>query len=186
MSWGLVILSGADWTEEHRAAHQGFHRFLDPHLERFPRVIWSEEQTWNGRHTYHDLLRQGLDPLQPLVIVAFSAGVVGALGLSWLWPGFLGLIAVDGWCVPLGALDLLPQTRRVARLSHDLETHWNGMLLGGGERQFYADPFVSHLQIWDQPQTVWGWTRQCSQPLRITAAEFLLDQITAFSGGVQS
>ncbi len=182
MSWSLVILPGADWTEENRVTNRGFHRFLEPYREQFPQVIWIEDQTWDGLNTYRYLLKQGLDPLQPLVIAAFSAGVVGALGLSWLWSGDLGLIAVDGWCVPLGSLDLCPSPRRVARLSHDLETHWNGLFFGRGEDGFYADPFVSHLQIWDQPQTVWGWTRQSSQPLRITAAEFLLDRIAAFSG----
>jgi len=113
-------------------------------------------------------------PLQcePVVFIAFSAGVVAATvaALTWQQRGgrVRALIALDGWGVPL------PDTIASYRLSHDEFTHWSSALLGAGRQSFYCDPPVEHLKLWRSPATAWGW-----QPLlpgwrsRTTAAEFM-------------
>lgn len=198
MSRALVILPGAGWSAASRSANLGFRRFLDHRLdrsldrhlddhrldrfrERRPQILWMEDQPWDGIDAYGQLIEAGIDPKSDLVIVAFSAGVVGAWVLQQLWPGGAAVIAVDGWCVPLG-LGIRRGSRSinpVVRLSHDLVTHWNGVGFGAGQAQFYADPFVSHLQLWGEPELVGGWGKQSTDPLpvRITAAEFLQGQI---------
>lgn len=186
MSGPLVILPGAGWTGLSRMANQGFAQFLQHSLD-LPFLFYGADQPWNGEVVYRDLLRRGIDPHISLTIVAFSAGVVGALQLSLLWPGVGNLIAIDGWCVPLGLLDGLGKTPRwsLSRLSHDLETHWNGTLFGPGQAQFYADPFVSHLKLWSDPQAVQGWGLTAgAEPSRITAGNFLLARIRQPRGNI--
>ncbi|MDY6785164.1 MAG: hypothetical protein SW833_21905 [Cyanobacteriota bacterium] len=108
----------------------------------------------------------------PLIFIAFSAGVVGAIAAAREWQRrgseVRALIALDGWGVPL--LGDFP----IHRLSHDGFTHWSSQALGGGEEGFYADPSVEHLALWRSPQTVWGW-RERGMGLRdrTTAAEFI-------------
>jgi hypothetical protein len=91
----------------------------------------------------------------PLLLIGFSAGVVGAASLASLWQGLGGsvvaLIALDGWGVPLGPC--FP----VHRLSHDPFTHWSSALLGAGQANFFASPAVDHLELWRSPQRVEGW-----------------------------
>lgn len=90
----------------------------------------------------------------PLVFVAFSAGVVGAIGAARLWQKQGGtvkaLIALDGWGVPMDA------NFPIHRVSHDYFTHWSSALLGRGLDSFYADPDVEHLDLWRSPQMVSG------------------------------
>lgn len=93
-------------------------------------------------------------PQQPLLIVAFSAGVVGAAAAAQLWQGQGGaiaaLIAVDGWGVPqLGEVPFY-------RVSHDYFTHWSSALLGPGQDSFYAEPPVDHLELWHSPGRTLG------------------------------
>jgi hypothetical protein len=89
-----------------------------------------------------------------LVVISFSAGVVGAIAAAWMWQQTGGqiqaFIALDGWGVPL--LGHFP----IYRLSHDYWTHWTSALLGSGSESFFADPPVSHLDLWRSPQTVTG------------------------------
>jgi pimeloyl-ACP methyl ester carboxylesterase len=109
-----------------------------------------------------------------LVIIGFSAGVVGAIGAAWAWR-LLGrtvkaFIAIDGWGVPLYG------DFPIYRLSHDHFTHWSSSLLGSGVVSFYADPAVSHLNLWRMPNRVNGWQvgdRVAHQ--RLTAAEFITE-----------
>jgi hypothetical protein len=111
----------------------------------------------------------------PILLVGFSAGVVGAITAAHLWQSLGGvvvaLIAVDGWGVPLVA------SFPVHRLSHDAFTHWSSALLGAGQTSFYAEPSVAHLSLWQSPQLVWGWSVQRDQSrsryCRTSAAEFL-------------
>lgn len=111
----------------------------------------------------------------PLVFIGFSAGAVGAIGAAWGWQmlggGVKAVIALDGWGVPLAG------TFPIHRLSHDNFTHWSSALLGSGEDSFYAEPPISHLQLWRSPQTVAGWWVHLSaavQPRsRTTAAKFV-------------
>lgn len=107
-----------------------------------------------------------------LAIIAFSAGVVGAIGAAWGWRWqrrtISALIALDGWGVPLYG------DFPIYRLSHDCFTHWSSSLLGNGTSRFYADPEVSHLDLWRMPHRVWGWqVGNCGDRSRLTAAEFI-------------
>jgi hypothetical protein len=107
----------------------------------------------------------------PLVMICFSAGVVGGIGAAWGWQQAGGTIkafmALDGWGVPLYG------DFPIHRLSHDRFTHWSSQLLGAGIDSFYADPSVEHLELWRSPQMAHGWWGQKSQLQRTTAATFL-------------
>ncbi len=96
-----------------------------------------------------------VSPQTPLFFLGFSAGVVGAMGvsLSHQQNGGLvkGLIAIDGWGVPL--IGGFP----IYRLSHDAFTHYTSQLLGRGQKNFYCSPAVSHLALWQRPDLAWGW-----------------------------
>lgn len=112
---------------------------------------------------------------QPIVFIAFSAGVVGAIGAAQIWQHQGGcvkaLFAWDGWGVPLWA------NFPIHRISHDYFTHWSSAVLGAGTDGFYADPAVQHLDLWRSPQTAIGWWTSAdpTQPAqRTTAANFLL------------
>lgn len=111
-----------------------------------------------------------------LVLIGFSAGVVGAIGAAWGWQAIGGrvkaLIALDGWGVPLVG------NFAIHRLSHDHFTHWSSGLLGQGRESFYADPAIEHLDLWRSPQAAWGWqisTQNLPNLVRTTAAQFLTD-----------
>ncbi|MCY7323349.1 MAG: hypothetical protein LH660_16470, partial [Phormidesmis sp. CAN_BIN36] len=111
----------------------------------------------------------------PLVFIAFSAGVVAAIGAARLWQKQGGtvraLIALDGWGVPLAG------DFAIHRVSRDRFTSWSSALLGGGDSDsFYADPAVDHLTLWRSPQTVQGYEMTANrQPHQIytTAASFI-------------
>ncbi len=111
----------------------------------------------------------------PLTFIAFSAGVVAAIGAARLWQKQGGtvcaLIALDGWGVPLGG------DFAIHRVSHDRFTAQSSAWLGGGDADsFYADPAVDHLTLWRSPQTVRGYrvvARQPSGTPSTTAASFI-------------
>ncbi|HEY9879985.1 MAG TPA: hypothetical protein V6D29_16140 [Leptolyngbyaceae cyanobacterium] len=94
-------------------------------------------------------------PPQPVVFLAFSAGCVGAIAAAHHWHYLGGTVgaffAVDGWGVPLAA------PFPVHRLSHDRFTHDTSRFLGSGHTDFYADPAVSHLELWKRFSQVQGW-----------------------------
>lgn len=112
---------------------------------------------------------------EPLIWIAFSAGVVGAIGAAWglysLHCPIQAFIAIDGWGVPLFA------PFPIHRVSHDYFTHWSSALLGTGGESFYADPPVEHLALWRSPNSAVGWSLppngSISSPQRTTAVEFL-------------
>jgi hypothetical protein len=171
MTLPLLLLGGSEICLAGKLANLSFRSFLEAHLpDKF--VIFSPPQpTWNSQHLQSWIQAQGIRSNTPLQIIAFSAGVVGASGLIAHW-SIRQMIAVDGWCVPLWHC---PQ---VVRMSHDLVTHWNGILFGGGKKHFYADPFVSHLDLWRDPERVMGWDLSCA-PKRISAREFIIQTISA-------
>jgi hypothetical protein len=109
----------------------------------------------------------------PVVFIAFSAGVVGAILAANTWQSLggqvLALIAIDGWGVPLfGNFPL-------HRLSHDYFTHWSSAMLGTGSHNFYAEPAVEHLTLWRSPQHVSGcYTKDAQTLTHLSAAEFLI------------
>ncbi|MGB5973168.1 MAG: hypothetical protein WBG38_07605 [Nodosilinea sp.] len=112
-----------------------------------------------------------LNAAPPLIIWAFSAGCVGAAALATYWQRHRGpvlaLCMVDGWGVPRD-----PEVP-VHRLSHDGFTHHTSGWLGTGDLDFYAEPGVPHLTLWQQPQAVAGWSVEAGHRKRLTAADFL-------------
>ncbi|WP_392478457.1 hypothetical protein [Nostoc sp. C110] len=122
----------------------------------------------------------------PIIFISFSAGVVGAIGAAHLWQLLGGsvkaFIAIDGWGVPLQG------NFPIHRMSHDYFTHWSSCLLGCGQNNFYAQPAVDHLSMWQcltkspsesTSQAVQGWWVDSSIEISppkgyLTAAEFLL------------
>jgi hypothetical protein len=107
----------------------------------------------------------------PLIFISFSAGVVGGITAANIWRLSGGhvkaFIAIDGWGVPLYG------DFPIHRLSHDYFTHWTSLLLGSGVDNFYADPPVEHLQIWENPNAVKGiWTNSLTQRY-LSVSDFL-------------
>jgi hypothetical protein len=96
--------------------------------------------------------------LNSLVLIGFSAGVVGAMGAAQILPSLgvqvKAVIAFDGWGVPL--LGNFP----IHRVSHDRFTDWSSTLWGRNDSSFYADPSIAHLDLWRSPQTAPGWTHE--------------------------
>ncbi|WP_239121448.1 MULTISPECIES: hypothetical protein [Spirulina sp. CCY15215] len=127
-----------------------------------------------------NFLNKNGDRSSPLLFLAFSAGVVGAIlaALAWQIQGgtIRALIALDGWGVPLAG------NFPLYRLSHDYFTHWSGALLGSGEQSFYADPGVEHWELWRSPNTVTGWHQTGNHKTRCYAHEFLLELLQPYDG----
>ncbi len=113
---------------------------------------------YSGFHLVQYLQKKGYKIPQKLIIIAFSAGVVAAITAAWqlqLQGSIIqGLIAFDGWGVPL--LANFP----IYRVSHDQFTHDSSVILGTGSMNFYADPAVEHLDLWRSPHLVQGWMTQ--------------------------
>lgn len=113
---------------------------------------------YSGFHSLHYLQEKCHKKPQKLIIIAFSAGVVAAITAAWQWQlqgnTIQGLIAFDGWGVPL--FGHFP----IYRVSHDQFTHDSSILLGTGTINFYADPSVEHLDLWRSPHLVQGWMTQ--------------------------
>ncbi|NEP81121.1 MAG: hypothetical protein F6K39_24970 [Okeania sp. SIO3B3] len=112
----------------------------------------------------------------PLLFIAFSAGVVGAVGAAWGWQLRGGqvkaFVAIDGWGMPVEG------NFPIYKVSHDYFTHWSWGHLGTVDQSFYAHPSVEHLEIWRSPQTTKGWwLHQNSIEVKtaspVTAAEFI-------------
>ena len=126
-----------------------------------------------------DFLERTFPVSEPLLLVGFSAGVVGAIAAAWAWQTRGGLIsafvALDGWGVPLyGSFPIY-------RLSHDEFTHWSSQPLGIGPDPFYADPPVGHLDLWQFPDKARGWQMQ-SDGLQATTAADVICRIIKASG----
>lgn len=114
----------------------------------------------------------------PVLFLGFSAGVVSLAAIAPLWQALggivLGLIALDGWGVPL--VGNFP----IHRLSHDRFTDWSSALLdvplaaARGDRfdgdRFYAEPAVAHLDLWRSPHRTTGWWHPASGTQRFTTA----------------
>ncbi|MGB7273143.1 MAG: hypothetical protein WBC69_07590 [Geitlerinemataceae cyanobacterium] len=128
------------------------------------------EERWGNKGTVPEL-----------VIIGFSAGVVGAIGAAWgwRWQGrtVKTLIAIDGWGVPLYG------DFPIYRLSHDYFTHASSSLLGSGWVSFYADPAVPHIDLWRMPDRVRGTqVGNTAGHSRLTAAEFITDILQRHGG----
>jgi hypothetical protein len=114
-------------------------------------------------------LGQSVSVTEPILMISFSAGVVGAIAAAWAWQlqggSISAFVALDGWGVPLSG------SFPIYRLSHDEFTHWSSQPLGMGQAQFYAEPGVGHLDLWRSPDRAWGWWLKEAQPRRVTAAD---------------
>ena len=113
------------------------------------------------------------DEVEPIVFIAYSAGVVGASLAARSWHRHYGrvkaLLACDGWGVPL--LGDFP----IHRLSHDYFTHWSCRFLGASQDSFYAEPAVTHLDFWRAPVEAQGWwLRSPDDRCGCNGAEFIL------------
>jgi hypothetical protein len=130
-------------------------------------VPYSQQWAFSSVHTVQ-FLHQTFPIAEPLVLIGFSAGVVGMAGAAWAWQQQGGtiraLVALDGWGVPL--YGSFPSYR----LSHDGFTHWSSQVLRMGQDPFYADPGVSHLALWRSPDRAWGWWHTEGQRERTNAA----------------
>jgi hypothetical protein len=108
---------------------------------------------------------------KPLLLIGFSAGVVGAMGAAQVFQSMGGqvkaLIALDGWGVPLAG------NFPIHRISHDRFTDWSSPLWGRNDSSFYADPAVAHLELWRSPQTAQGYAVEGDKRYPTTAAQFL-------------
>jgi hypothetical protein len=151
---------------------------------RRPAIVLPAEQypPWSGWHGFQ-FVYDRLSICNPkhtwqisLVWIGFSAGVMGAIAAAhlWQWLGgrVIALIALDGWGVPL----LAPFP--IHRFSHDAFTHHTSSWISTKALGFYADPAVTHLDLWRSPRTAIGW--QCSgegsQPVtRAIAADLLIE-----------
>ena len=128
-----------------------YHPYLD-NLLIFPT---DQYPPYSGFHLIHYLQGKFNVKSQNLIFIAFSAGVVAAVSAAMQWQRqggkIKGLIAFDGWGVPL--LGDFP----VYRISHDEFTHYSSAILGTGKLSFYANPAVDHLDLWRSPHQVQGW-----------------------------
>lgn len=117
------------------------------------------------------------EPDDAIVIIAFSAGVVGAISAARIWQRrgirIARLIAIDGWGVPL--FGEFP----IHRVSHNRFTHWSSLILGGNATHFYADPAVEHLTIWHSPESVRGIVESSNRTM--TAADFISEVVHAIA-----
>lgn len=154
---------GTDWTE---SCLRGLFPQGSP-----PTFLINQGLPYGAYGVINQLAQAQVAPNEPLVWLAFSAGVVAASAAATYWHhqggNVCALIALDGWGVPLAAD--FPSYR----LSHDHFTHWSSQLLGSGLQNFYADPAVPHAQLWQQPQWVQGWQVSGDQRRVTTAAVFI-------------
>lgn len=165
--WG----DGGDWTGSQKNSVKAVGQ------RTASREKASREKASRSAGILPPLVPRSSPPLPRLTWIAFSAGVVGALGCAqgWRWRGgtVQGLYALDGWGMPV--LGDFP----VYRLSHDRFTHVTSAWLGTGRVSFYADPPVTHWDLWRSPAQVMGW--QVSQgKQRQTAAEFIVAQLLLY------
>ncbi len=149
-------------------------RFPEPaRLERLEQPLIFPTQTSLAYSPVHvlEFLQRHCSIQSALILICFSAGVVGGIGAAWPWQQAGGKIqaflALDGWGVPLYG------DFPIYRISHDYFTYWSSQLLGAGVESFYADPAVEHLDLWRSPYTTQGWWVQAGQRQRTDAATLI-------------
>ncbi len=135
-----------------------------------PQVFPQSLPVYSPLHVF-EFLQHHCHVFDPLVVIGFSAGVVGSVGAAQRWQQHGGkiqsLIAIDGWGVSLSGQ--FP----IHRLSHDWFTHWSCQWLGPTEQSFYAEPAVGHLELWRSPAQTLGWQVQGHARTKMTARQFL-------------
>jgi hypothetical protein len=135
-----------------------------------PQVLSPSVPVYSPLHVL-EFLQHHCELTEPLAVIGFSAGVVGSIGAAGCWQQQGGqiraLIAIDGWGVPL--FGQFP----IYRLSHDWFTDWSCQGLGQTEQSFYAEPAVTHLDLWRSPAQTEGWQQQGQVRTKTTASQFL-------------
>ncbi len=135
-----------------------------------PQVLPQSIPVYSPLHVF-EFLQNHCNLTEPLVVIGFSAGVVGSIGAAHRWQQQSGqvqaLIAIDGWGVPL--FGQFP----IYRLSHDWFTDWSCQGLGKTDQSFYAEPAVPHLELWRSPAQTQGWQRRGQVQTKTTASQFV-------------
>lgn len=175
----LIICPGMHsprWTETLKGQLKGGELWPSAEHYVFPH---HPQQAWSA-HALRDWLGATVALGSPLVFLGFSAGCVAAIAAAWAYQQgqdypVEAVIALDGWGVPLAG------QFATYRLSHDRYTHITGALWGQGDRAFYADPPVTHQQLWQAPQQVWGWAGGGSGTYT-TALQFLAQCLAPYHG----
>ncbi|MBC8120229.1 MAG: hypothetical protein H7Y22_00140 [Gemmatimonadaceae bacterium] len=168
---GLAVIPGVQWSSAQREATSAFLAALGGPC----RCLAAEAAPYSVGKVRQFLLSL---PFAECGVIAFSAGVVGAAGA--LTPGWLAgtnlqikvLVALDGWPVPL--FKPFP----VYRVSHDLFTHQTSP--GRGQVSFYADPAVTHLELWSAPAHAQGWQVGSGTQRRTSALEFIRERLAEY------
>ncbi len=116
---------------------------------------------------------------KPIILIAYSAGNVGAIGAARAWTQLGGvvkvLIAIDAWAVPLSG------NCPIVTLCHDQFTDFWVRGFSPVSASFYADPPTSHQQLWQAPERVWGVSCPVSPyRSRTTAAQFIQEILLTF------
>jgi hypothetical protein len=154
----------------------------DLELAIAPLVLPQSLPVYSPLHVF-EFLQSHCQLTEPLVMIGFSAGVVGSVGAAQRWQQRGGkiqaLIAIDGWGVPL--LGQFP----IYRLSHDWFTDWSCQWLGAIEQRFYAEPAVAHLDLWRLPARTPGWQVQGQIRSKTTARQFLHQVLQTEIAGVK-
>jgi hypothetical protein len=177
----VIICPGVHSPELTQGFLEGIGKLLDLDLCIFPSEQLPAYSAFHildflGAQASLQALPQGsqLPPwsaLKPLVLIGFSAGVVGAMGAAQILQGFgvrvKAVIALDGWGVPLWG------NFPIHRISHDRFTDWSSPLWGRQDSSFYAEPEVAHLDLWRSPQTAQGWAIEGGKATLTTAAAFV-------------
>jgi hypothetical protein len=191
---GVIICPGVHSPELTQGFLEGLGKPFDPSTmcvfpaERFPaysvpHILKFLGEQFLGEQWLNQDWQLRAASQKPLVLIGFSAGVVGAIGaaqvLQSLGVQVKALVAIDGWGVPLWG------DFPIHRLSHDRFTHVTSRLLDQNHlaltqgrthhASFYADPDVAHLELWRSPQTALGWSTEGSgqKQYPVTAAQFL-------------
>lgn len=129
----------------------------DPHIASWPTVVLPrvEQGAALSAHALRRRLQALVTDSYPIVILAFSAGGVGGVGLAHHWHRYGGgvraLVLVDGWGIP--AAGPFP----IYRLCHDYGAYRAETRLGPVTGGFWAAPGVAHRALWQYPAAARGW-----------------------------
>ena len=170
----IIICPGihsSQLTDNFIQSLESFDNFTLTNYLVFPTTKYSAYSPLQIREFLNQNLEQPSSSIS-LLFIAFSAGVVGAIGVANLWQlsggKVIALIACDGWGVPL--VGNFP----IYRVSHDYFTHWSSAFISLSQDSFYAQPDVTHLDLWDSPDHAWGWWEKPSGlKIYTNAAEFI-------------
>jgi hypothetical protein len=177
---GVILCPGLRGAEDAPGFWQAIqaHRSSNENAQPSVIILPRDCPVYSPKHVYHSIEPDLKAGLQRWIWIAYSAGVVGALGAARRWHEQFpvhAFIALDGWGVPLAA------PFPVYHLSHDWLTHLGVTFTNRLAGTFYAEPAVSHLELWRSPQMVTGWESYTQGDRHFTtAAAFVAQLIDSF------